>query len=212
MITDKDGIAEPLAITIQDTGECISHVVCSFCKLVVLPFEKGKCPHCADYDNLYPSLPCENCGDSTLRYRKLCESCYLEGKIKEGTVTIHNGPYDCMLHTESDEYFCDEWEVMDHLYDKFLDECISKLPKYAYLTEPTLFELDAYSIVEHACEELFEGAFDHISREEIKELQSTLDNWVDKVGMSPTYYPDYTKVIELPWDEFFNSNPTFRRP
>ena len=216
MIKDEEGIAKPLAITIQGTGECISHVVCSFCKSITTPFEDGKCPYCATFDRLYPKRSCEACGAACKRYRDRCDFCSLDVGVGTGKITVHNGPYDCMLYYEEDTYFFDEWEAMEHIYDNACEdswsESFSRLPKYLYLTEPSYFELDAWSIVESACEDLYEGAMGCINNDELKELQSTLDAWVEKIGMGTSWYPDYKRVIALPWDDFFESNPDFVRP
>lgn len=203
MEKDIEGIAEPLTITItiKDTGECVSHVVCSFCRMITTPFEKGRCPMCVHIDNLYPIKSCKDCGETTSRYSDRCEDCSIELRIRNGSITVHEGPYDCMLYVD-DDYYCDEWEAMDTIYDNET----TPLPKYAYLTEPTDLKLDAWHIVEHACEDLFEGVIDHISRADLDELQDTLDAWVAKVGLSSTWYPDYKKVIALPWDDYFKSN------
>lgn len=217
MIKDEEGIAKPLAITIQDTGKCISHVVCSFCKSITTPFEEGRCPYCATFERLYPSKPCDICGAVCERYRNRCDFCSLDIGVKTGKITVHDGPYDCMLYcNDTDQYFYDEWEAMGNIYDNACEnswsESFPRLPKYLYLTEPSYLELNAHSIAERACDDLYDEAFDAISNEELKELQNTLDAWVEKVGMGATWYPDYKRVIALPWDEFFESNPDFVRP
>lgn len=217
MIKDEEGVAKPLAITVQDTGECISHVVCSFCKSLTTPFEEGKCPYCATFERLYPERSCEACGETCGSYRTYCDLCSVELGVTSGRITVHEGPYDCVLYySDGDQYFYDEWEAMESIYDNACEnswsESLPRLPKYLYLTEPSYFKLDAYRVVEDACEELYDGAFDAISNEELKELQNTLDAWIDKVGMGATWYPDYKKVIAVPWDDFFRSNPDFVRP
>lgn len=217
MIKDKEGTAKPLAIIIKDTGECTSHVVCSLCKMITTPFEEGKCPFCGEFDRLYPQKSCDTCGAVCGRYRDRCDFCSLDIGVKTGKITVHNGPYDCMLYySNGDQYFYDEWEAMENIYGNACEdswsESFPRLPQYLYLTEPSYFKLDAWEIVESACEDLYEDAMSHISNDELKELQSTLDAWVEKVGMGATWYPDYKRVIELPWDDFFKSNPDFVRP
>ena len=55
--------------------------------------------------------------------------------------------------------------------------------------------MDADSIIENACEELYEDARDNISDE--KELQEFLDKWCEKQTGTTTYYPCYKEYVRV---------------
>ncbi len=60
-------------------------------------------------------------------------------------------------------------------------------------------KLDAKWILENAVSDLHEDVYDAIPSARIKELQTSLDAWVEKVApLTETYFPDYRYAVVLP--------------
>ena len=70
-----------------------------------------------------------------------------------------------------------------------------KVPDYVWATNKYTIVMDAGSIIEQACEELYEDAIDHIDGE--KELQNFLDAWCAKQSGVESYTVDYNTAILL---------------
>lgn len=84
-------------------------------------------------------------------------------------------------------------------FDEFFEE---KVPKVLWICEKHELSIDAYSIVEQACEELYEDAIEQI--QDIHELQSFLNEWTKKQTGTTTYYPAYKKYIKVRKEWFKN--------
>jgi hypothetical protein len=88
-----------------------------------------------------------------------------------------------------------EW-VENEEYD---DEDFNRETLYVYGTSKTQIRFDAGSIIENACDDLHEDAYDHISRKAIEELQTLLDQWAEKYGTGTiTYNADMKVGIIIP--------------
>lgn len=66
-----------------------------------------------------------------------------------------------------------------------------------WLTEEVSISIDAGDIIENACEELHEDAYDSISTLDIEKLQDYLDKWCNEQTGTKTYYPDYSKYVRV---------------
>jgi hypothetical protein len=107
----------------------------------------------------------------------------------------------------SDKYFTDEGEFAENYWELYLEnpeECNNfeeyfdkYIPKILWNCYAEYISMDADSIIESACEELYEEADDYISDEARKELQQLLDEWCKKQTGTATYYPDYKKYIKV---------------
>lgn len=72
-------------------------------------------------------------------------------------------------------------------------------PLFAWATRRQDLSLDADSIVEGACQDLHEDAYDSIGSEAFAELQAFLTAWCAKHGDGcATYWPDHSRAIILP--------------
>ena len=89
-----------------------------------------------------------------------------------------------------DGYFCD----LDELYTYCADNGID-VPKYVWCTYCCNLHLCAEDILETACEELHEGAYDSLV--DFEELQIYLDTWCKKQTGARTYYVDYKNLVLL---------------
>ena len=71
-------------------------------------------------------------------------------------------------------------------------------PQVLFATVTTRLSLNAEELLEEACEDLHEDAFNRIEEDDIKELQEFLDKWCNKQkSVTETYYPDYSRYIRI---------------
>lgn len=102
---------------------------------------------------------------------------------------------------QTDDYFSD----IDSFVNSYKDfdeyesdeEMMNNLPEVLWLTDPVDISMDANSIIESACEELHENAYENISDEDTKELQYMLDEWCKKQTGTRTVYPNYKKYVKV---------------
>lgn len=127
---------------------------------------------------------------------------YQEQISRAEEVNIKDIDPEMWLYDEqADDYFSD----IDSFIDAYRDfdeyesdeEIINNLPEVLWLTDPVDISMDADSIVESACEELHEDAYDNISSEDIKELQNMLDVWCEKQTGTRTVYQNYKKYVRV---------------
>lgn len=97
----------------------------------------------------------------------------------------------------SDVYGYDEGYFVE--FDDLIEYCEREgieIPKHVWSTTKTSLTINAEFIVENACEELWEGAYDNIDN--IEELQELLDNWCGEQTGADTYCVDYQYAISVP--------------
>ncbi|MGF7012007.1 hypothetical protein M2146_002561 [Lachnospiraceae bacterium PF1-22] len=90
-----------------------------------------------------------------------------------------------------DGYFTDFEELFE-----YCDDLDIPYPKYVWSTSSMDITLDAQDIVERACEELHEDAFEQIK--DLDELQDFLDVWCAKQKGTTCYVDDGKYAIEVP--------------
>jgi len=98
-----------------------------------------------------------------------------------------------MLYSESygyEGFFPDIEDLLEYCKNEEID-----IPEYVWATQKVKLSLDAYGILENACEELHEDAFSNLT--DIEGLQKLLDKWVDTQGGQSTYYPYYKYAIKI---------------
>lgn len=102
--------------------------------------------------------------------------------------------YKEMLYSESygynEGYFTDIDEFIDYCEDNDIE-----VPKYVWSTTKTELSIDAGNIIENACEELHEDAYQNITNE--NELQEFLDTWCAKQTGTDTYTVNYKYAITI---------------
>ena len=101
---------------------------------------------------------------------------------------------------ETDHYFAEIEDFVDEYRDNtdFTDdeEMLENLPEVLWVCSESDISMDAYSIVENACSDLHEDAFDNVS-DEVRELQELLDDWCNKQSGTKTYYPCYKEYVRV---------------
>lgn len=163
--------------------------------------EKGfieKCNNC--YDGIIHLCPyCKKpvrgmCMDTECRnYReKIAEKKRLNKAIR---VSYEDAPNESKKMMYSDDYpynegyFSDIEDLLEHCKDIDIPA-----PAYVWSTQEINLGMDAYSIVESACDELHEEAINNI--ENIEELQDFLNAWCAKQTGTNTYTVDYRYAID----------------
>lgn len=158
-----------------------------------------KCRNC--YDGIIEICP--KCGKPK---RGMCmnEECRAKREAeqeksrydKAHKYTIENAPSENKIMFYSDVYGYNEgyFPEIEDLVDYCEDEDI-KVPDYIWGTTETQIFVDAYDIIESACDDLWEGAFDSIGSEDIAELQDFLDDWCANQTGTKTYSVDYSCCI-----------------
>lgn len=103
------------------------------------------------------------------------------------------------VYTRDNGYFNDWDEFFDDWEEEH--ECIGDVrPEFVWVTNPLAMSIDADDIVSSATEELYEDAIDDISTDEIKRLQSFLDEWTKNCGVGMTYYESHEYKVRIPWE------------
>lgn len=151
---------------------------------------------------------CEKCGAEMPHnsYYTLCEKCRAEKEAtkekerfeKAKHYTFDNVPQSSIIMLYSDSYGENEgyFDDLEQLED-YCEENDIEMPGYVWGTRCERISMDAGSIIENACEELHEDAYDWIGKESEEELQETLNKWCEKQSGTDTYYVDYKVAIIL---------------
>lgn len=99
-----------------------------------------------------------------------------------------------MLYSEkydyNEGYFTDVGEFIDYCKDNDIE-----VPKYVWSTTKIGLSIDAGSVIESACDDLHEDAYQNITDE--KGLQEFLDAWCAKQTGTDTYTADYKYAITI---------------
>lgn len=127
---------------------------------------------------------------------------YQEKISRAEEIDIKNIDSDMWLYDEqADDYFSDIDSFVDAYKDFYEyesdEEMMNNLPEVLWLTDPVDISMDVNTIIESACEELHEDAYDNISSEDKKELQNILDEWCEKQTGTRTIYPNYKKYVRV---------------
>lgn len=132
----------------------------------------------------------------TLQKAQKYESCALGSRF-----TMAYSDY--FSHNEG--YFSD-WDEFFDSWHNFVAECeeegipVPEKPEYVWGTEKIELELDAGSIIENACEEMYDGAMSDIGTAAINEMQAYLETWKYRYGVT-SYSEDRRHAIKIPWEE-----------
>lgn len=169
---------------------------------------------------------CPNCYNGVIRLCKYCGKQIQKGRLKcnceqqkaideeEGKIkyqetiakakeiVVENLPEDTWLYDEqTDDYFSD----IDYFVDAYKnnedfeteEQILENLPPVLWVCKSVDIEMDAYSIIESACDDLHEEAMDNISGEDKEELQKLLDEWCKKQTGTTTVYPCYKEYVRV---------------
>lgn len=132
------------------------------------------------------------CGTEIPYYRTLCDECSEKENFKKAEkIKFKDYDYDIIFNQCTDE-FC----TIDEFYE-YYEENDTKPPSYVYACIPIRFSLDMYDVVENELEQNhYEGAFDNINLDTLKDLQQVVSKWTEKQDIT-SWEQDYNTVILL---------------
>lgn len=140
---------------------------------------------------------CEKCGKEVKSY---CEDCSKKERQAREQVTFDKAKKVMLSEYAGDWVFCDHCDEyfadVDSLLDAHDDD--AELPTWAWGTTEQPSTLDAERIISEQLEsqEFYEDAFENISGEAVKELQTFLDAWLKKQDMK-SYMVDHSVVVDF---------------
>lgn len=127
---------------------------------------------------------------------------YQETIAKAKEIVVESLPEDTWLYDEqTDDYFSD----IDYFVDAYKDnedfeteeQLLENLPPVLWLCKSVDIAMDAYKIIESACDDLHEDVIDSISYEDRDELQKILNEWCSKQTGTKTAYPCYKEYVRV---------------
>ena len=126
--------------------------------------------------------------------------CYLLPYRKEShkrSKKVDPNDVDIMLYCDKTEkYYNDYREFVEEYQDKYIagEIGVGDIPDALWVTEEERIHLDAWSIIEDACDDLHEDAAESCDCET---LQTLLDIWCEAQTGTTTYYPCYDKYVRV---------------
>lgn len=166
--------------------DCYNGIV-SLCEYCGKPIQKGYINKC-DCDQ-YKKIESEN---KKSKYQETIN------KAKEvAPEAVKTYLYD----ENSNRYFSDIDDFIEYYLSEYdANEIDEVLPNLLWVCSESEISLDAEDIVEQACEDLHEDAFENC---DYGELQGMLNDWCSKQSGTTTYYPCYKEYVIVN-KEWFN--------
>lgn len=180
--------------------------LCETCDGIGWLYEKGKgyiekCPDCYSSGILHLCPICHQpvrggfcTNEGCLKQRNEDEEKRLLNKaIKTNYKDVPDENKEMMYsdrYPYNEGYFTELEELIEYCNDEEIP-----LPEYVWSTQKITLSIDAESIVESACEELHEDAYQNIIGEQ--ELQDFLDIWCSKQTGVDAYSVDYKYAIMI---------------
>lgn len=118
-----------------------------------------------------------------LSLREVCNKC--------GMLVVCSKDYEVLFTRDLTDF--------DEEYEEFIK---SDEPKYVFGTTLEHIQIDAWDVIENACQELHEYAYDYAIEDGGDELQNLLDEWCSKMDRCNTYIPNFSyavRVEDLKW-------------
>lgn len=170
----------------------------------------SSCPHCGGTGVV---KRCRNCGELLPVYRLKCSCAQQQAKDKAEKQRKWKEKIDSLRVAspeEVDENRCFYSEAFPYNEGYFADfheffdaweegDPGRERPEYCFGTDKIEFHIDADQIVENACEDLYEEAYENVSN--IDALQKSIDKWAKKNGPGSTYVYHTRYKVRIPWEE-----------
>lgn len=172
------------------------HQALSFCRSCYNGVQR-LCPYCGrPYKNqAYLHCDCEG-------QKKVDE----EKRINEwnekvaNAVEINEEDVNTMLYCEEfDEYYDTVDDFFDDYSCNYADEDIYNRPERLWVTSVGKISIDAANVIEDACTNLHEDAYEQCDEASLQEL---LDDWCRKQTGTTTYYPRYKQYVIIDWSKY----------
>lgn len=174
------------------------HQSLSFCQSCFNGVQR-LCPYCGQpYKNQgYMHCDCEGQkkADEEERIKKWNEKVV-------NAVAVDEKDVDTMLYCEEfDEYYATVDDFFDDYFGRYTDEEFNNdgRPERLWVCSVEKIHIDADNVVDNACEELHEDAYEQC---DIGGLQNLLDTWCKDQTGATTYYPCYKQYVEIDWSEY----------
>lgn len=172
------------------------HQSLSFCQSCFNGVQR-LCPYCGQpyKDQAYLHCDCEGQkkADEEERIKKWNE------KVANAVAVDEKDVHTMLYCEEFDEYYYTVYEFLDD-YASYHEE--NERPERLWITSVEKINIDVYSILENACDDLHEDAMESIGEEDIAELEKFLDNWCSKQTRTTTYYPCYKQYVVIDWSKY----------
>lgn len=189
LLTDKQ--------TLSSCPKC-SHGLIDVCPTCKTPYKKRyshtcEQPECVKKRQL--ELAAEDAEKELLRFKK-AKKVMLKDAPQESVQMMYSSFYGY-----NEGFFSEVEELEDYLEDQKEDyedenpEDSVKMPSYVWATKVTRISIDAEDVIENACSDLHEEAYERV--ENIAELQEFLDSWCEKQIGTDSYDIDYSLAILL---------------
>lgn len=171
------------------------HQALSFCQNCYNGVQR-LCPYCGQpYKNqAYLHCDCEGQKkvDEEERIKKWNE------KVSKA-VSVDEKDVDTMLYCEEfDEYY----DTVDDFFDDYAcnhEKDGDERPVRLWITSVGKISIDAANIIEEACSDLHEDAYDQCDE---GSLQKLLDDWCKEQTGATTYYPCFKQYVEIDWSKY----------
>lgn len=172
------------------------HQALSFCRSCYNGVQR-LCPYCGQpYKNqAYLHCDCEG-------QKKADE----EKRINEWNEKVANAveaneeDVNTMLYCKE---FGEYYDTVDDFFDDYCynysDEDIYNRPERLWVTSVEKIFIDAANVIEDACTNLHEDAYEQCDE---KSLQELLDDWCKKQTGTTTYYPCYKQYVVIDWSKY----------
>lgn len=104
-------------------------------------------------------------------------------------------------HFPHNEGYFSDWEEFFDCWDDSDYADLAQRPQYVWGTSEIHMSLDAYDIINSACEDMYDDAVDDIGSAAIKEMQNYFDGWLKTNGRT-TYIEDRKHAVRIPWEQY----------
>jgi len=153
---------------------------CSICNKV--SSDKGVADRCCQPYN------CQVCGKELKPFHTLCDSCFTKDRYeKANRIKYSDYKIECFYDQGYDKYFKDREEMEE--YYELQDN--PDIPNWTYACEEIPFQVNIYSAIESAEENMYEDFDDIVDQ---KELEDFVKEWNEK-QTAKAYYPDYKNIV-----------------
>lgn len=153
------------------------------------------CPYCGKPYKQRSYLHCECDGQRQAdREKKVKEW----KKIIENATEVNESDVNTMLYCEENGEFYDTIDDFFEAYTWHKDD-FDVRPSRLWVTTEENIHMDANNLIEYACSDLHEDAFEQCDADG---LQKLLDKWCKEQTGTNTYYPCYKEYVIIHWENY----------
>ena len=109
------------------------------------------------------------------------------------------------------EEFNEYYDTVDDFFEDYCcnysDEDIHNRPERLWVTSVEKIFIDAANVIEDACTNLHEDAYEQCDEGSLQEL---LDDWCKKQTGATTYYPCYKQYVVTDWSKYSDESVVSR--